>query len=711
MIEKLNISKAIVDYMMPYSKHVILERAIIDVRDGLKPSQRLGLWSMFEAGVTDKKKRLKSVGVSGIMLKYHPHSDASAYETMSRLGQPDSLLHPLIDPKGNMGMRTSKNIPASSSRYTEMRLSSFAMELFKDINKNSVEMVDNFDNSLKQPEVLPSPFPSALVFGSSGIAVGFSSNVPSFNLKEVCDYTIDVLKGKEPQLLVPDFATGGEIVYDEKELKLMNDKGEGKVDLQSTWEVEDNLIIIDSIPFTTNIESIVDRVVALAKEGKLKEVTDIRNSTDTKGMRIEIDVKRGTKINQLMPKLLHLTPLKSSFSANMNVIQNNKPVKLGTLEIVKSWIDFRISSISRSLFYEKEDKLAKAHILEGMKKVLLDIDETVSIIKESKNDDTINSDLMKKFGLDEKQASTVSNLKLRNLNKKHIESKIKDLDSLYKDIQELEESISSEDKLKDIIVSQLTEIKKKYGVDRKTKIVHPKDVLESPSVVQQVEDYNTRLFITQEGYLKKVALTSLRGNPVQKLKDGDKIISTIDSTNVSDILVFTSLGNLHKIKQFEIEDCKLSNLGEYLPSLLSLDNGEDVLYVTETKDYSGYFLIGFENGKMAKIDMKSYVGNRKILKNSLNLTSKSIYFRTINEDIELLFVSDKDKIAILNTSIILPKSSRSTQGVQMQKQKDDSKTTLITSVENTNFKDLDYYRLANAGVGKYRKKEDIITNE
>lgn len=702
-VTKASIGGAINDYMMPYSKHVITERAIADLRDGLKPSQRLGLWSMYEAKLYPDKKRMKSVGVSGLMLKYHPHSDQSAYETLARMAQNDSFLHPYVDPKGNMGQRTSTEVTQSSSRYTEMRLSEIAMDMFANIDKDAVTMVNNFDDSLKQPEVLPSPFPSILTMGSMGIAVGFASNIPSFNLREVCDYTIKRIKGEETDMLTPDFATGAQIIYNKEEVEKINKTGDGKLSIRGTWRMEDEIIIIDSIPYTTTREAIINKAIDLVNEGKLKEITNIRDATDLEGMKIEIEVRKNTNVDNLMLKMFKFTPLESNFSSNMNVIYNDKPVKLGVSDIVDNWIEFRIQVIRNIAKNQLDKNEFDLNILEGLAKVLLDIDKAIEIVKASETDKELIDKLKSAFGLNDIQADKISNYKLKNLKKSYINERLKEIDNIKRANEILNLIIHDDKYTNESIISGLKRVSDKYGRERVSKIVD--GIVTYEDKVNPIDDYNVRIFASRGSYIKKIPLTSLRGDFKNKVKDGDEIIREFDTTNNSDILVFTSLQNVYKIKTYELEDHKTSILGEYLPAYLGLKD-EEIVYITATKDYSGNLFIGFEDGKVAKIDLKAYwtKQNRSMLKKAY-ADKKTVFFND-GSDFDLLALSSIGKVVVLNTEYINAKSSKGTQGVSFMKPKDGSHVASYYNASELDLINLDYYRISNAGVGKNVRKED-----
>lgn len=713
MYKTYEVSNAVKDYMMDYSKNVIVDRAIVFLEDGLKPSQRLELWSLYDKNITHKKKRIKGLTATGEAMKYVPHGDSSVFEAMARMGQKDTFLYPLIDGKGNLGQHASKEVRPSAPRYVEMRLTEFAEEMFKDIDKNSVNFVSNFDNTKKQPVVLPTRFPSVLTFGSSGIAVGFASNIPSFNLKEVCQYTINTIKGEETTYLVPDFATKGEIIYNESELKKIEDSGDGKVTLRGTYYTEGNIIIIDTIPFSTNVEAIIDKIIELVKQGKLKEIKNVRYGTDKDGTSIEIDIKNNTNVELLMAKIYRLTPLQNNFSCNMNVIYKDKPVKMGTKSIVKAWVDFRRNTVKRIAEFDLNKVHSQLNYLYALEKIILDIDKCIYIIKNSETEKEAIAGLMKEFDIDEDEANNVANIKLRNLNKSYLNSKVKNIEQLEKQVSSLNTFMVSEELIDNAIIKDLEYIINKYNKERQTEIVYEDKLIKIAKEVTQVENYNTRIFVTEQGYIKKVMSTSLRGSSTHKLKDGDKIIQEFDSTNKSELIFFVSgkEGNrVYKRFGYEIDDHKVSTLGEYIYSLLELDTDDKIHFVCSTEDYKENLLIGWDSGKMSKISINAYATstNRKMLKNGFSDKDDPVFLKLITDNIDVVAVSSINKIVLMNTININVKASKTATGQFLQRQKDDSKTIGYYTLDQVDFADSEYYRIASSGVGKYLKKTDSL---
>ncbi|MED4885012.1 DNA topoisomerase (ATP-hydrolyzing) subunit A [Bacillus smithii] len=707
------ITDTLEEHYMPYSAHVILHRALPEI-DGLKPSQRRVLYTMFKMGLL-KGQRKKSQGVVGQTLFLHPHGDASVYQTLVRMTKDnESMLYPFIDSKGNFGKVYSRDMKEASARYTEVRLMPIAQELFKDINKDAVDMVDNYDGTIKEPRLLPVTFPNILVNPSQGTAVGMASNIPSFNINEIIDFTIEYIKNRNIKVLdyikAPDFPTGGTIIYNENNFNKIYNTGKGSFKIRAKYHIKENSIIIDEIPYTTTFEAIIEKITDLIKEGKIKDIVDINDiyGINTKG--IEIVVKNNTNKELLMEKLYRMTPLEDTFSCNFNIIVEGEPKTLGIKGIIHEWIKFRVNSIKRVIQYDVNKKSNRRHLLKGLEKILLNIDEAIKIIRNSKADDEVINNLMSKFDIDKAQAEFIAEIKLRNLNRDYIVKSTNEIEKLEAEIKELTDTYNDKIRLAQIIISELEKIKDKYGQERKTDILNEGNLLSIDDKELEIENYNTRIILTEEGYLKKIPLTSLRGNSTQKLKDNDQIKCEFDSNNKADILIFTDKRNCYKIKSYELPDHKPSVLGEYLPSHLQLDEDEKIVYVTATEDYKGYLIIGFDNGKVAKIDMRAYQTktNRSLLKNAFTSDQTPVYWNTITKDTDLVAISSINKVILFNTSIINAKTSRTTIGVQIMKSKDDSKMLKVLSVNDCEFEDVEYYRIHNAGVGKYLRKNDLI---
>lgn len=698
---------------MPYAMSVIVSRAIPEI-DGFKPSHRKLLYTMYKMGLLTGG-RTKSANIVGQTMKLNPHGDGPIYETMVRLTKSNgALLHSYIDSKGNFGKQYSKDMKYAAPRYTEAKLDKICEELFRDLDKNTVEFVDNYDGTMKEPTLLPTTFPNILVNPNQGIAVGMASNICSFNLKEVCEATIEYIQDEDvgigKYLKAPDFSTGGQLIYNEKEMAEIYKTGKGSFKLRASYKYdrENSCIEIYEIPYTTTTEAIIDAIIDLVKGGKIKDITDVRDETDLEGLKITIDIRKNADPDALMNKLYKLTPLQDSFSCNFNILINGRPKVMGVKAILREWTDFRINCIKRQLLFDIDRKSEKLHLLYGLRKILLDIDKAIRIIRETELESEVVPNLMKGFGIDQVQAEYIAEIKLRNLNREYILNRVDEVGSLEKEINELKETYSDEGKIKKIIIKQLKEVAKKYEQPRRTQIVYDDEIEEiTPDLL--IEDYNLKLFLTEQNYLKKIALTSLRANPEHKLKDDDRIIQEVETHNKADLLLFSSKQTVYKLKIYEINDCKASSLGEYLPNLLEMDEDEKILYMVATDDYKGYLLFSFENGKVAKIDLASYATktNRKKLANAYSDLSPLVNIMHIIEDMDLVAFSSINKALVFNTSAINSKTTRNSQGVQVLKSKKGSIMTAVKPLSQVNFKDPDYYRTQNIpAVGCYIKSED-----
>lgn len=705
---KQGITETLEKNYMPYSAYVILERALPEI-DGFKPSQRRILYTMFKMGLL-KGNRKKSQGVVGQTMFLHPHGDMAIYETLVRMSKDaESLLIPYIDSKGNFGKQYSRDMKYASARYTEVRLAQIAKELFEDINKNTVDMVENYDSTTKEPRLLPVTYPNILTNSQSGIANGMASSIASFNLSEVIDFTIEYIKNPKVNITdfikAPDFPTGGNIVYDKELFDKILNTGRGSFNIRATYRFEKNSIIFEEIPYTTTFEAIIDKISDLVKDGKIKDITDVNDIYGINSKGIEVTVKNSTNKELLVEKLFKLTPLQSSFGCNFNVVVNGRPKVLGVKDIVHEWLLFRASAIKRGAKFDMDKKANKKHLLLALKQVLLDVDKAVKIIRDTKTNNDVIKNLVKAFNIDEEQADFVAEIKLRHLNKEYLINRIEEIKTLEEEILELDEIINNKVKLAKLIVSQLNAIKKAYGQPRKSNIVEVKKLPTIEAEEITVDNYNVKVFVTKEGYLKKIPLTSLRGSFDIKVKEGDKIVNEIETTNNSDILVFTDKQNVYKYKSYELENHKPSVLGEYLPTLLGLKN-EEILFTTVTNDYKGFLIIGFDDGKVAKIDLSAYETkqNRSMLKNAY-ANKKALFFRHIHEDMEIIAISSIDKALVFNTSMINPKTSKTTIGVTVMKSKNNSVVKEYHIPLEADI-DYDYYRTSGAGIGKYIKKED-----
>jgi len=595
---------------MPYAMSVIVSRAIPEI-DGFKPSHRKLLYTMYKMGLLTGAKT-KSSNIVGQTMKLNPHGDMAIYETMVRLTRGNNaLLHPFIDSKGNFGKQYSRDMKFAAPRYTEAKLDKFCEEIFRDIDKNTVEFVDNYDGTMKEPVLLPTTYPNILVNANQGIAVGMASNICSFNLQEICEATSALIDNPdavmEEYLKAPDFSSGGQIIYSEKEIRdiYANGKGSFKLRAKYKYDKENSCIEIIEIPYTTTVEAIIDQIIDLIKSGKIKEITDVRDETDLNGLKITLDIRKNTDPDALMNKLFKFTPLQDSFNCNFNILINGKPRVMGVKTILNEWLAFRVDCIKRQTLYDIEKKSDKLHLLLGLKKILMDIDKAIAIIRGTEEESLVIPNLMKGFQIDELQAEFIAEIKLRNLNKEYILNRVSEVDDLTKEIAELKDIYGSERKIKKIIQKQLKEIVKKYGQPRRTEIIHEEQV-EKVTTEHLIEDYNLKIFLTEQNYLKKIPLVSLRANPEHKLKDDDIIVQEIESHNKADLLLFSNKYNVYKTKIYDIPDCKASSLGEYLTNMLSLDNDEKIIYIASTDNYDGYMLFFYENGKGAKIEMSSY---------------------------------------------------------------------------------------------------------
>lgn len=655
---------------MPYAMSVILSRAIPEI-DGLKPSHRKLLYTMYLMGLLNGKT-IKSANIVGRTMQLNPHGDASIYETMVRLSRGnESLLYPYVESKGNFGKAYSKNMMYAASRYTEAKLAPICSELFCDIDKDTVDFVDNYDNTMKEPRLLPVTFPTVLCNVTTGIAVGMASSIASFNIREVCETTIALMKNKahviSDTLIAPDFVGGGYVLYDKDELDKIYETGKGSVKVRAKYSFDKsyNCIDITEIPPTTTSEAVIDKIVELAKANKVKEISDIRDETDLKGLKITIDLKRGTDPDKLMQRLYKLTPLEDTFSCNFNVLIDGKPGVRGVRELLNEWIRFRLNCITRRVNFSLAKKRKQLHLLKGLSKILLDIDKAIKIVRETENESDVVPNLMIGFGIDETQAEYVAEIKLRHLNREYILKRIDDIEALENEIAELEEVLSSEKKKKQIIISELQNVIKKYDTGRKSEILYeiPEDIeAEEP----EVADYPVTVFLTHGGYLKKIKTANLRMSGEQKVKEGDAVSRSVECSNKDELLVFTSKHQVYKAKLDDFPDTKASVLGEYLPGKLEMEEEETALYTAVISKYQGYMIFVFENGKLAKVDLSAYETktNRKKLINAFSDKSPLAAAVYLEEDADIVITSQAGRNLLINTAVILPKTTKSTQGIQ-----------------------------------------------
>lgn len=707
------IADTIEQNFMPYAMSVIISRAIPEI-DGFKPSHRKLLYTMYKMGLLSGG-RTKSANVVGQTMKLNPHGDMAIYETMVRLTRGNgALLHPYIDSKGNMGKQYSRDMRFAAARYTEVKLEKICEELMRDLDKNAVDFMDNYDGTLKEPVLLPATFPSILVNSNQGIAVGMASNLCSFNLKEVCDATVAYINDENEDLMkyikAPDFSTGGSLIYNEKEMREVYSTGRGsfKVRAKYRFDKANSCIEIYEIPYTTTVEAIIDSIIEIVKKGTVKDITDVRDETGLDGLKIALDIRKSADPDLIMNKLFKLTPLEDAFSCNFNVLIGNRPKVMGIKEIIKEWLIFRIGCVKRQLLYDIDKKEEKLHLLLGLRKILLDIDKAIAIIRSTQNDSQVIENLMKGFDIDKVQAEFVAEIKLRNLNKEYILDKVGEVDKLQWDIQDLKDTVQNEKKIRKIIAKQLVEVSRKYAQPRKTDIISEEHI-EEITQEHMIEDYNLKLFLTEQNYLKKIPLVSLRANPEHKLKDDDRIIQEIETHNKADLLLFSNRYTVYKLRCFDVPDCKASTLGEFLTNLLKLPDDERIIYIVATDKYEGWMLFSFENGKCAKIDLASYETktNRKKLANAYSDLSPLADIRYLPADTDLVAYSSINKVVVFNTGKINPKSTRNSQGVQVMKEKKGSFMCDVMTIEEAGIQNPDYYRVNTIpAVGYYLREDD-----
>ena len=701
---------------MPYAMSVIVSRAIPEI-DGFKPSHRKLLYTMYKMGLLTKD-RTKSANAVGQTMKLNPHGDAAIYETMVRLTRGnEALLHPYVDSKGNFGKQYSRDMAYAASRYTEVKLEKFCELIFNGIDKNAVDMVDNYDGELKEPALLPVAFPSILVNSNMGIAVGMASNICSFNLKEVCEATIAHMKDPSADLLdimpAPDFSGGGQILYDQKVMKEIYETGRGSIRIRGKYTVDakKNTITIYEIPYTTTMEAIIDEVCELVKQGKIKEISDIRNSTDLKGLKIVIECKRGTDHDALMTKLFKFTKLESPFSCNFNVLVNGSPKVLGVYGLMDEWLKWRRECIKRETAFDLQKKKDRLHLLEGLAKILLDIDKAIAIIRNTELEEDVVPNLMKGFDIDQIQAEYVAEIKLRNINKQYILNRIKDVDDIKNEIADLEDFLVKPKRIDNKIIEVLKDVIKKYGQERRSEVVRH-DEVQSFEPSQVIEDYKVRVMLTKDGYLKKHTLVSLRSAGELKTKEEDEIFIDKETSNVSDLLFFTDKANVYKAKTYELNETKPSEYGHYLPSTLGMEDGEKVVHMIVTSDYKGNLMIGFENGKAAIFPINVYETkqNRKKLVNAFFGGSPAVAFLEFaeGESKDLVARSDISKAVLFDSSLIPMKSTRTTQGVQLLTSKRGSKMISIETLEQAGFSDPEYFRIRKIPAIGYFIKDELV---
>lgn len=668
---------------MPYAMSVIVSRALPEI-DGFKPSHRKLLYTMYKMGLLTGAKT-KSANIVGQTMKLNPHGDAAIYETMVRLARGnEALLHPYVDSKGNFGKAYSRNMAYAASRYTEAKLDSICNELFRDIDKDTVDFVPNYDNETVEPTLLPATFPTVLVNANVGIAVSMASAVCPFNLKEVCETTIALMKNPEHNALLtlkgPDFPGGGYMLYNEKDLENIYRTGRGSVSVRSRYNYDSaaNLIEVTQIPPTTTVEAIMDKIIELIKAGRITEISYIRDETDISGLRLAIDIKRGVDPDKLMKKLYKLTPLQDNYACNFNILIGGSPKVMGIYEIITEWIAFRKECIKRRVYFQLKKQQEKLHLLKGLEKILLDIDKAIKIVRETDEETEVVPNLMIGFGIDEIQAEYVAEIKLRHLNKEYILQRISEIEQLEKDISEMEDTLKHDDKIKNIIISELTDVIKKYQQPRKTLFIYGAEDEEDVEL-DETPDFLATIFLTKEGYFKKFTQQQIRVSGEQTLKDGDVIVNRIEASNKSDMLFFTDKCKVYKTKLSAFKNSKASELGLYIPVQLGFDEGENVCGMAVTTDYSGFILFFFENGKAAKVPLNSYETktNRKKLANAYSDKSKLVGMLVVPDNADIIVRTSNRRAVVFNTGMILPKSTRDTIGVQIVSLK--SKAAVISA--------------------------------
>ena len=666
------IATTIKENYMPYAMSVILSRAIPEI-DGFKPSHRKLLYTMYKMGLLSGS-RTKSANIVGQTMRLNPHGDSAIYDTMVRLSRGyEALLHPYVDSKGNFGKFYSRDMAWAASRYTEAKLDAICNELFRDIDKDTVDFVDNYDNTMKEPTLLPSTYPSVLVNANTGIAVGMASSICSFNLKEVCDTTIALIKDSRHDIAetmpAPDLSGGGQIVYDKKTFEEIYSTGKGSFKIRSRYSYDKtaNCIDITDIPQSTTSEAIIEKIIDLVKNGKVKEISDIRDETGLDGLKITIDLKRGTDPEKLMLKLYKMTPLEDSYSCNFNILIGGVPKVMGVREILQEWIAFRTECVRRRTLFELNRKKDKLHLLKGLQAILTDIDKAIKIIRETKEENEVVPNLMIGFGIDEVQAEYVAEIKLRHLNREYILKRTEEIRSLEKDIAELESIVSDNRKIRKIIVKELGEVSRKYGQPRKSILIYADEISYAEDNEEEIPDYPVNIFFTREGYFKKITPQSLRMSGEQKLKEGDSIKFSAETTNSAELLFFTDKAQVYKAKLNDFKETKASTFGDYVPAKLSMDEDEKALFVVLTKDYKGTMLFAFENGKIAKVPLSAYETktNRKKLTGAYSDKCPLSEIIHIEEDCEIVLTSSGGRVLLFPTAMLTEKTSRTTIGVNV----------------------------------------------
>ena len=699
---------------MPYAMSVIVSRAIPEI-DGFKPSHRKLLYTMYKMGLLSGG-RTKSANIVGQTMRLNPHGDAAIYETMVRLAKGnETLLHPFVDSKGNFGKVYSRDMAYAAARYTEAKLDPICAEIFKDIDSDTVDMVDNYDATMKEPSLLPTTFPNVLVSANQGIAVGMASNICSFNLKEVCDTTIALMKNPGHDILEtlpgPDFSTGAELLFDEATTREIYSTGRGSFKLRAKWRYvkEGNLIEITEIPYSTATEVIMDKVAELIKAGKIKEIADMRDETDLGGLKLTIDLKRGVEPEKLMQKLFRLTPLQDSFPCNFNVLIAGMPRVMGVGEILEEWVAWRTDCVKRRIFFQIQKKEDRLHLLKGLERILLDIDKAIAIIRETELESEVVPNLMIGFGIDEIQANYVAEIKLRNINKEYILKQTRAIDDLEREISDLQDILNSSRRLKNVIIKELQAVSDKFGKPRRTQIIYHTEQIEQEEEVEEIPDYPVTLFVSREGYMKKITQQSLRMSGEQKFKEGDSLAFSVETTNREELLVFTDKFQCYKSRLSDFADGKASQLGDYLPQKLGFEAGETVVQVVLAGDYKGFVLFFFENGKVAKVPLSAYETktNRKKLTGAYSDKSPVRVIVALNADEQMVVYSSDGRAAIFSTAQLLPKTTRNTQGVAVLTLKKKAALDRAVLLENSGIVNQSRYRTKTIpSAGALLKEED-----
>ena len=699
---------------MPYAMSVIVSRAIPEI-DGFKPSHRKLLYTMYQMKLLGGA-RTKSANVVGQTMKLNPHGDAAIYDTLVRLSRGyGALLHPLVDSKGNFGKVYSRDMAWAASRYTEVRLDPICAELFRDIDQDTVDFVDNYDGKMKEPTLLPTTFPNVLVSANQGIAVGMASNLCGFNLGEVCDTTIAFLKNPNHDIMstlkAPDLPTGGELLYDAAALSEIYRTGRGSFKVRSKWRYNkaENLIEVYEIPYSTTTEAIMDKVAELIKAGKVKEIADMRDETDLSGLKLTIDLKRGTDPEKLMQKLFRSTPLLDSQSCNFNILIAGMPKVLGVGQILEEWVAWRMDSVRRRVYYSMNKKKEKLHLLKGLRRILLDIDRAIKIIRDTEEDAEVIPNLMIGFGIDQVQAEYVADIRLRNINKEYILKRTQEVDALQEEIADLEDTVNSPKRIQKIIIQDLEEVKKKYALPRRTDIVYDHQLQEAADPEEDIPDYPVHVFFSKEGYFKKITPQSLRMASEQKYKEGDGPFLQWEATNRDELLVFTDRQQCYKTRLSDFEDTKASALGDYLPTKLGMDAEEKAIWACLSGDYSGQLLFFFDNGKVARVELSAYQTQtrRKKLTGAYSDKAPLVAAFLVKEDFEAAVISTEGRCMIFHTASLNPKTTRTTQGVNVMTLKPKYKVEKVLPLSETTIVNIARYRARSLPIaGALLKEED-----